>query len=148
MTWWLGWWCSFLLETTGKSGVGETGDLCSPLGGASSELIHQSCALWTESVSCTCGSDPDSGMSQSWEWCPVPHQSLPCLPSLGGWIPAALPVSQEPLHLKLLQIPSELPWASISWRFDRLTFLLQFTCLKAFDTHPLGPSLYYRGLVL
>lgn len=66
--------------------------------GASSELIQQSCAPWIKSVSWTCGSAPESGMSQGWECCLLPHLTLPWLPSLGAGsqLPHLFPVNLCP----------------------------------------------------
>lgn len=138
---------SFFLETTGKSGVGETGYLTLHLGGCplswSTKVVPyrlRTCPAHVALIQTVECHRAESGARS--------HISLPWLPSLGGCIPTALPVPHEPLHLKLLEISSELPRASISWRFDRITFLLLFTCLKACYSPPPCPSLYYRRLVL
>lgn len=115
--------------------------------GASSEPIHQSCALWTESVSCT---QETEVLRQQWEslLCPVPEpQGVECRRAeSAAWSHtwshtttcSGCPVwglhpscSTCSLGTSALETPARLPGASgafISWSFHRLMLLSQFTC--------------------
>lgn len=76
---------------------------------------------------------------------PTPDPALAA--QSGGWIPAAPPVPHEPLHLKLLQIPSELLEPLLAGALTGL-----HCCHNSHAKRPLTPppcpSLYYGGLVL
>lgn len=113
----------FLLKTPWKSGVGETGKLGSPSGDVRGHLSR-----CTEAVSPGHSDKSQSGVLPGFT------PGLPCLPGLGGWMPAVL-----------LQIPSELPLLADDGQAS-ISFTIHV--LKGLLLPPPFPSLYCRGLVL
>lgn len=130
----------FFLETTGKAGAGETRHPSPPHRGvfwADPAMLRPVCPARVAVI--------QPVTVNSWERCLLPRQSLPWLPSPGGWIPTALPVATNLCTWNYCISPLSFLQPLLA---EDLTSLHSCYNSQAFNSLFPHPSLYNRGLVL